>query len=117
MKRPVITLATVLAVALALPAASLAGLDTLQRQLLQRLQESQRKLDQAHRASDAERMKLVQEHLKMMEENMKMMQGMRPRKGMTMQEHEEWIAEHQKIMDIMLEQMLKDQQMLMGMSE
>jgi hypothetical protein len=45
------------------------------------------------------------------------MQEMRPRKGMTMEEHEEWIAEHQKIMDMMLEQMTKDQHMMMQMAK
>jgi len=117
MRTLTIALAALLTAALAVPVSGLAGPDALQRQLLQRLQASQQKQEQAERAKDVERGTLMQEHLKMMEENMKMMQAMRPRKGMTMEEHEEWIAEHQKIMDMMLEQMMRDQQMLMQMAK
>jgi hypothetical protein len=118
MKTIPIAIVSLLSAMLALPpAAALAGPDSLQRQLLQQLEESQRKLEQARQASEAERLKLMQEHMSMMEESMKMMQAMRPRKGMTMEEHEEWIAQHQRIMDTMLEQMMKDQQMLMQMTK
>jgi hypothetical protein len=116
MRTLTIALAALLTTALAVPVSGLAGPDALQRQLLQRLQESKQKQKQAERVKDVERGKLMEEHLKMMEENMKMMQTMRPRKGMSMQEHEVWIAEHQKIMDMMLEQMMRDQQMLMQMA-
>jgi hypothetical protein len=117
MRTLTIALAALLTAALAVPVSGLAGPDALQRQLLQRLQESKRKQEQAEQAKGMDHHKLMQDHLKMMEENMKIMQEMRPRKGMTMEEHEEWIAEHQKIMDMMLEQMTKDQHMMMQMAK
>jgi hypothetical protein len=50
------------------------------------------------------------EHMAMMESNMKKMQAMQPKAGMTMQEHEDWINEHKKIMG----QMMEEQHMLIN---
>ncbi len=38
----------------------------------------------------------MQEHMQMMQQAMDQMQAMKPQAGMTMQQHEDWIAEHQK---------------------
>jgi hypothetical protein len=43
------------------------------------------------------------------------MQAMKPKAGMTMQEHEDWINEHQKLMDEMMGQMVREHHMMMGM--
>ena len=85
--------------------------------LLDRMAQAKKKQDEAEKAKGTDRQKLMEEHMRMMEQNMKEMQAMRPHKGMSMKEHEEWIAQHQKIMDQMLEQMMKDQKMLMGMEK
>lgn len=37
--------------------------------------------------------------MKMMHEIMTKMQTMKPKAGITVQEHEDWIIEHQKLMD------------------
>jgi hypothetical protein len=113
MKTPMIALAAMLAATLAVPVNVLAGPDTLQRMLLDRMAQAKKKQEEAEKAKGTDRQKLMQEHMRMMEQNMKEMQAMRPHKGMSMKEHEEWIAQHQKIMDQMLEQMVKDQKMLM----
>jgi paraquat-inducible protein B len=117
MKRPMFALAALLATTLSVPLNVLAGPDALQKQLLQRLKESERTLEQAEKAKDQEQQKLMREHMRMMEESMKMMMAMKPRKGMTMKEHEEWIAQHQKIMEQMMGQMMKDQELMMHLSK
>jgi hypothetical protein len=43
------------------------------------------------------------------------MQAMKPKSGMTMKEHEEWISEHQKLMDEMMGQMMDEHHMMMDM--
>jgi len=98
---------------LIMPAVTFAGPDEFQRQATQRLQESKKKLEQAEKAKGAERNKLMQEHMKMMDETMGKMQAMKPRPGMTMKEHEEWIDEHWKLMQQMMDQMMKEHHLLM----
>lgn len=95
----------------------LAGQDDNQRQLTQQVLKSKQILQQAEAAKGAERQKLMGEHMKMMHESMKSMQAMKPKAGMTMQEHEDWINEHQKLMDQMMEQMMSEHHLLMNMSE
>ena len=96
-----------------MPAVTFAGPDEFQRQTQQRLQESNKKLEQAEKAKGAERDKLMQEHMKMMDETMGKMQTMKPRPGMSMKEHEEWMDEHWKLMQQMMDQMMKEHHLLM----
>ncbi len=84
------------------------------QQSWKRLQESRQKLEQAEAAKGEERQKLMDDHMKMMHETMEKMQAMKPKAGMTMQEHEEWISQHQKLMDEMMSQMMKEHHMMMG---
>ena len=101
----------------AFPLATFAAQDESQRQITQRLQEQKVKLAAAEKAQGAERDKLMQEHMKMMQETMVKMQTMKPRDGMSLQEQKEWIAEHQKLMDQMMGQMMAEHHMVMqGMS-
>lgn len=79
-----------------------------------RLQESKQKLQQAEAAKGEERQKLMEEHMKMMKDTMEKMQAMKPKAGMTMQEHEEWINQHQKLMKDMMGQMMEEHHMMMG---
>lgn len=94
---------------------ALAGPDEFQLQMNQRLQQANQKLHQAEAAKGEERQKLMGEHMKMMQETMEKMQAMKPKAGMTMQEHEEWINQHQKLMEDMMGQMMKEHHMMMGM--
>ncbi|MBI3569837.1 MAG: hypothetical protein HY082_01850 [Gammaproteobacteria bacterium] len=107
-----VIVATMCAV-LALPLAASAGIDPMQQQLIQRAQESKKKLAAAEKAKGAERQKLMQEHMKMMQETMGKMRAMKPKVGMTMPERDEWMAEHQKLMDEMMGQMMQEHHMMM----
>ena len=89
--------------------------DEAQVQLTQQVHQAKQKLKQAEAAKGAKRQKLMGEHMKMMQETMKKMQTMKPKADMSMQEHEEWISEHQKLMDQMLEQMMGEHHLLMKM--
>ena len=110
-----ITTAALIAFA-AIPLSSLAAQDEGQRLITQRLQEQKLKLAAAEKAQGAERDKLIQDHMKMMQETMGKMHGMKPRDGMTPQEQREWMAEHQKLMQQMMDQMRTEHhRMMQGM--
>ncbi len=93
---------------------AMAGPDLIQQQLSRQFIESQQKLKEAEAAKGAERQKLMGEHMKMMHEAMNKMQTMKPKAGITMQEHEDWINEHQKLMDRVMGQMMEEHHMLMN---
>lgn len=107
-----ITTAALIAFA-TVPLSSLAGQDEGQRLITQRLQEQKLKLAAAEKAQGAERDKLMQDHMSMMQETMGKMQAMKPRGGMTPQEQKEWMAEHQKLMQLMMDQMMTEHHMMM----
>jgi hypothetical protein len=107
-------LALLMGFALGTPIAGFAAPDEAQKQLIQRAQESKRKLDAAQAASGAQRQKLMQEHMTLMQEMMKQMQTAKPREGMTTQQMREWIDEHLKLMEQMMGQMMGGQHMMMG---
>ncbi|GBG14766.1 ABC transporter ATP-binding protein [Novimethylophilus kurashikiensis] len=94
--------------------AALAGPDEFQLQLNRKAAQARQKLQQAEAAKGEERQKLMAEHMKLMHETMGKMQEMKPKAGMSMQEHEEWITEHQKLMDDLMGQMMQEHHMLMG---
>lgn len=97
----------------AFPIATFAAQDESQRQITQRLQQQKVKLAEAEKAQGVERDKLMQEHMKMMQDTMGKMQGMKPRDGMSPQELKDWMAEHQKLMDEMMGQMMAEHHMIM----
>ena len=107
-----ITTAALIAFA-AIPLSSLAAQDEGQRLITQRLQEQKLKLAAAEKAQGAERDRLMQDHMKMMQETMGKMQSMKPRDSMTPQEQKEWMAEHQKLMQLMMDQMMTEHHMMM----
>lgn len=96
-----------------LSVSALAAPDELQRQMIQRVQQAKQKLQQAEAAKGAERQKLMGEHMKMMKETMEKMQAMKPKAGMSMQEHEEWINQRQKLMEDMMGQMMEEHHLMM----
>ena len=91
-----------------------AGQDPVQQQMMQRMQESKHKLAAAEKAKGDERRKLMSEHMKMMDETMGKMREMKPREDMTPQQQKEWIDEHQKLMQSMMDQMMGEHHMMMG---
>lgn len=107
--------ATVFIASLGFAATSaIAGPDFFQQQINQRLIQSQQKLKEAEAAKGAERQKLMEDHMKIMRETMTKMQAMKPKAGMTMQEHEDWINEHQKLMEQVMGQLMEEHHMLVG---
>ena len=93
---------------------AIAGPDMIQQQLNQQFMASKQKLKEAEAAKGAERQKLMGEHMKMMHEAMDKMQAMKPKAGMTMQEHEDWMNEHQKLMDQVMGLMMEEHHLLMN---
>ena len=106
-------LATLAAMALTLPVASVAGPDEVQKQMMQRAQEAKKKLGAAQAAKGAERQKMMQEHMKMMQDMMAQMQKAKPGAGMTPEQMREWIDEHMKLMNEMMSQMMDEHHMMM----
>ena len=98
------------------PTVTWPGPDAAQQQLIQQTQQAKMKMQEVERAKEAERTKLLGEHMKMMDVIIGKMNAMKPRAGMTMKEHEEWIAENQKLMEMVMGQMMQEHHMLMKMS-
>ena len=94
-----------------------AGPDFQQKQLYQNIRDAEMKMKETEAAKGAERQKLLAQHLKMMKDVMDKMKAMKPKPGMSMQEHKEWIDEHQKLMESIFGQMMKEQHMLMDMNK
>ena len=104
--------------ALALPLAGFGAQDDTQKMLIQRSQETKKKLAAAQAASGAERQKMMQEHMQMTQEVMAQMRKAKPREGMSPQQMREWIDEHLKLMDQMMGQMMDEHHMIMqGMGQ
>lgn len=92
---------------------AMAGPDENQRMIQQQVMQAKQKLKEAKAAKGAERQKLMEEHMKMMRETLGKMRAMKPKVGMTMQEHEDWISQHQDLMQDMMGQMMEEHHMLM----
>ena len=99
-----------------LSVSAIAAQDESQRLMTQRVAQARQKLQQAEAAKGAERQKLSEEHMKMMQETMDKMQVMKPKAGMTAQESEDWIKQHQKLMDDVIGQMRAENRLMMDMS-
>ena len=100
-----------------LSVSAIAAQDEFQREVLQRIQQSKQKLQLCHVAMGPERQKLMAEHMKMMKETMEEMQTMKPKAGISMQEHEDWINQQQKLMEDMMGQMMEEQHLMMDMGK
>lgn len=87
---------------------AMAGRDFFQEQLIQNIQVTKQKLKQAEAAKGTEQEKLLTEHMQMLHENMVACREMRPKAGLTEKERDEWFAEHQKIMDDLMSQMIEE---------
>ncbi|HPH05180.1 MAG TPA: hypothetical protein PL131_04835 [Methylotenera sp.] len=93
---------------------AMAGRDFFQEQLIQNLQVTKQKLKQAEAAKGAEQQQLLTEHMQMLHKNMAACREMKPKAGMTEKERDEWFAEHQKIMDDMMSQMMEEHKVKMA---
>jgi uncharacterized protein YicC (UPF0701 family) len=110
--------AALAAVALALPATSMAGPDGAQQNIIQKAQQAKKELAAAQAATGPERQKMMESHMKMMEDVMAQMQKAKPSPGMTPEQMREWIDEHLKLMNEMMGQMMDEHHMMtqgMGM--
>ena len=109
------------AVALALPLATMAGPDSSQQAMIQKVQQAKKELAAAQAAAGAERQKMMETHMKMMEDIMAQMQKAKPGAGMTPEQMREWIDEHLKLVNEMMGQMMDEHHMMMqgmpGMGE
>lgn len=95
--------------------AVMAGPDFFQQQMTRQLHEAKQKLKAAETAKGVERQKLMAEHMKMLHDTMEKCRALKPNANMTTQEHKEWINEHQKIMDMIMDQMMEEHHMMMNM--
>jgi len=80
--------------------------DEVQRQILQYFIDSQKKLAQAEKAEGEERYVLIGEHMQAMRRALEQMRAAKPRPGMSPEEQSEWIAEHQRLMDQLMDQLM-----------
>jgi len=93
---------------------AMAGRDFFQEQLIQNLQVTKQKLEKAKASKGPEQQKLMGEHMQMLHDNMATCREMKPKTGMSEKERDEWFAEHQKIMDQMMGQMMEEHKMSMS---
>lgn len=105
--------AVLAAVALALPLATIAGPDSSQQAMIQKVQQAKKELAAAQAAAGAERQKMMETHMKMMEDVMAQMQKAKPGTGMTPEQMREWIDEHLKLMNELMGQMMDEHHMMM----
>jgi hypothetical protein len=84
----------------------------LQQQLQRQLNEAKATQEAAEKSNANKRQQLLAQHMQMLQEVMQQMRAAKPQAGISMQEHEEWITEHQKLMDEALQQMIMDQGLL-----
>lgn len=89
-------------------ASVMAGRDAFQEKLIQNVQLTKQKLEEAKASKGAEQQKLLSEHAQMLHDNMVACREMKPKAGMTETERDEWFAEHQKIMDALMGQMMEE---------
>ena len=90
------------------------GPDFLQQKLNMQVLQAKQKLQQAQAAKGAEQQKLMGEHMQMLHDDMAACREMKPKAGMTESERDAWFAEHQKIMDDMMSQMMEEHKINMA---
>jgi hypothetical protein len=98
--------------AVLLPLTCFAEIHPLQQQVEQQLAAAEATQEAAAKATAGVRQKLIGEHMQMLRQALQQMEEAKPQAGVSVQEHDEWIAEHQKLMDEVLQQMIKDQELL-----
>ena len=105
--------AAAVTIVISLPFATLASVHPLQQQLQRQLDAAEATQDAAEQAEGRERQRLIGEHLQMMQQALQQMQATKPQAGTSLEEHQEWVTEQQKLLDEALQQMIEDQELLM----
>ena len=82
------------------------------QQLQRQLNEAKATQEAAEKSNASKRQQLLAQHMQMLQQVMQRMRAARPQAGIRVQEHEEWITDHQKLMDEALQQMILDQGLL-----
>ena len=90
------------------------GPDFEQQRLMVQVLQARQKLQQAEAAKGTEQQKLMGEHIQMLHDDMVACREMKPKAGMTESERDAWFAEHQKIMDDMMSQMMEEHKVKMA---
>lgn len=107
------TAAAALTIAISLPFTGFAGPHPLQQQLQRQLDAAKAKQEAAEGAKASERRRLIGEHMQMMQQAIRQMQAAKPQAGTSIEEHQDWIDAHQKLMGQALQQMIKDYELLL----
>jgi hypothetical protein len=78
----------------------------------QQSREAQAKLQQAETAKAAERERLMGEHMALLDQALKNLMKAKPQPGVSAAECEGWISQHQKLMEGMLQQMIREHKLM-----
>ena len=113
MKSKLITAVLLAGLTTSFSASALPPPDEAQRLGMQRAAAAKAKLRQAEAAVGKEQQSLMAEHMGMMKELMDKVAGMKPKAGMNAQEHQEWMSQHQILMEQMMEQMMAEHVLMM----
>ena len=103
----------ILAAMATMPILAIAGPDGNQQMMTEQLMQAKKKLAAAEAAQGTEQQKMMSEHMAMMTKTMGEMQKMKPGANMTPQQQTEWITEHQRLMDMMMGQMMGEHHLMM----
>ncbi len=101
--RPLLAVALFGALVLAFPLSLVAGSDGTQQLIAQQAQQAKKELAAAQAATGAERQKKMEAHMKMMSDVMGQMQKAKPASGMSPDQMREWIDEHMKLMNELMD--------------
>ncbi len=108
-----ILIAATFVTSLGLSSTVMAGPDYQQQQIIRQMAQTKQKLQQAEAAKAEERQKFLDEHQQMLHDNMSKCREMKPKANMAEKERDEWYAEHQKIMDEIMNQMMEEHHLQM----
>lgn len=112
MKKAALPIAAMILASFAFAASAAIPEETFKR-IRQQQTEARKKLEAAEHAEGAKQAALLDEHAKMVQSMLNDMRAMKPAESMSMAEHTQWIHEHQKLMDELLTQMVRDHELMM----
>lgn len=112
MKTSVMKLAAIILATVAFAVSAAVPEETFKR-IRQQQAEARKKLEAAEKAEGVAQAVMLNEHSKMVHTILNDMRKMKPAESMSMEEHTQWIKEHQNLMDELLTQMMKDHEMMM----
>lgn len=113
MKSKLLTAMLLAVLTISFSAKALPPPDEAQRFAMQRAAAAKAKLRQAEAAVGTEQRTLMAEHMGMMKELMDKVAGMKPKAGMNAQEHQDWMSQHQTLMEQIMDQMMAEHVLMM----